>query len=463
MFHTNNGVNSEITKLVKPSLSQRDRQLIWHPFTQEKTAALPIAIERAQGAYLFDAQGKSYLDLLSSWWVNLHGHAHPAIAQAIYQQALQLEHVMFAGFTHKPAVELCEQLQSILPKQLNRFFFSDNGSTAVEAALKIAFQYEKNRDANTSKRIFLSFEGAYHGDTFGAMSVGATSGFHDPFKPLFFEVKTIAYPNTWLGDDTFLEREKAAIEQLKQTLSTFKNQIVALIVEPLMLGASGMNMCRPEFLAQLVELVKAEGVLVIFDEVMTGFGRTGHYFALEHITHIREDLCPDLICLSKGLTGGFLPMAMTVVSDSVYQAFWSDHDHHAFLHGHSYTANPLGCAAANASFHLLRSEQTQQQIQIITQTHQQQLAQLLQNPNISKLISAPRSLGTIAAFDLSHAVFDATRRKQFVAACTQAGLLIRPLGRFGQSVYLIPPYCITQAELENAYQILSELILTIAT
>ena len=350
------------------NLSERDKALVWHPFTQEKTATLPIAIQRSQGSYVYDEQGCRYLDLISSWWVNLHGHAHPEIARAIYEQACTLEHILFAGFTHEPAVKLCEQLKSILSENLTRFFFSDNGSTCVEVALKMASQYWYNRE-QAPRPLFLSFEGGYHGDTFGAMSVGAQSGYHDPFKSLFFEVLSVPFPATWDGDEDVDMKENHALACLEHHLNENASRIAAIILEPLMQGASGMRMCRPAFVKMVVERVRQAGILVIFDEVMTGFGRTGTTFAYEQV-----GITPDFLCVSKGITGGFLPLALTITTDEIYNAFLSEHWHHAFAHGHSYTANPIACAAAVASFDVLMREETQDAIDAIHEAHKDGLA-----------------------------------------------------------------------------------------
>ncbi|EEC08029.1 ornithine aminotransferase, putative, partial [Ixodes scapularis] len=387
---------------------------------------LNVAIKKAEGSYIYDEYNKAYLDLISSWWVNLHGHAHPDIARSIYDQALKLEHVIFAGFTHAPAVELCENLSELLPKELNRFFFSDNGSTSVEVALKMAYQYWHNQN-QVERTLFLSFEGGYHGDTFGAMSVGVRSGFHNLFSGLFFKVLTIPYPETWDED------------------LNHSHKIAALIIEPLVQGASGMRMCRPEFIRTVIEQVRKKDILVIFDEVMTGFGRTGTYFALEQVS-----LTPDFLCLSKGITGGFLPLALTVTSDDIYHAFLSNEWSYAFAHGHSYTANPLACAAALASLKLLGQEKTQNAVHSIYQAHKKGISYLKANcPNIEY----SRVLGTISAFALksSYSNFNQLLKLKFL----EAGLLIRPLGN---TIYLLPPYSITTDELELAYEKISKII-----
>ncbi len=413
------------------SLSSRDKAIIWHPFTQHQTAAEVIPISHGKGAYVYDDSGKAYLDLISSWWVNLHGHAHPSIAESIYEQAKKLEHVIFAGFTHEPAVALCEKLQTILPESLDRFFFSDNGSTAVEVALKMAYQYWRNKN-ESQRTLFLSFDGAYHGDTFGAMSVGKKSGFHSAFDDLLFQVLTIPYAETWVDDPDLAEKESHALAILDTHLEKSADKIAAFIAEPLVQGAAGMRMCRPEFLQQIVDKVRAHGILVIFDEIMTGFGRTGTVFALEQI-----DRTPDFLCVSKGITGGFLPLALTITTDSIYQAFLSDRWDKAFAHGHSYTANPLACAAALASFDLLMNSDCQARITEINTTYQHQIKTLTP---IEKI----RIQGTIAAFDIPDVATPALRQRFL-----DHGLLIRPLGK---TVYLLPPYCVTNAELELSFR-----------
>lgn len=425
------------------TLSQRDRRIIWHPFTQEKTASEVIPIKSAKGSYLYDEQDKAYLDLISSWWVNLHGHAHPDIANSIYEQANQLEHVIFSGFTHAPAVELCEELQKKLPDPLSRFFFSDNGSTAVEVALKMAYQYWVNKEKK-ERTLFLSFEGGYHGDTFGAMSVGCTSGFHSVFSDLFFKVLTLPYPATWEDDKHVALKEEKALIALDEMLKNHGKQVAAIILEPLVQGASGMRMCRAHFVKAVVERVRAFGVLVIFDEIMTGFGRTGTHFA-----HSQTGVTPDFLCLSKGITGGFLPLAMTITHHEIYGAFLSDDWKAAFAHGHSYTANPLACAAARTSLKLLMRKECQQAITTIHEAHRQGLAFLKSR---CKQIEKFRTIGTISAFDVKNG---SSVNAQIKAKCLQAGLLIRPLGA---TIYLLPPYSTTSEDLSAAYQKIATII-----
>ena len=422
-----------------------DRQYCWHPFTQAQTATPALVILKAQGAYVFDENGKSYLDAISSWWVNLHGHAHPTIAKAIATQAQQLEHVMFAGITHPPAIALAQQLVARLPAPLQYVFFSDNGSTAIEVALKMACQYWRNR--GTPRKRFLGFQGAYHGDTFGAMSTGKSSGFYTPFSDWLFEVDFLPYPAYWQGHDPQAE-ETQALQALETYLQIHGEQLVAFILEPLVQGASGMRMARPEFLRAAVARVQAHKIPVIFDEVMTGFGRTGTLFAAEQI-----GVTPDLLCLSKGLTGGFLPMGATIAQPHIYDAFLDDDVGKALLHGHSYTANPLGCAAALASLSLFDDEDTLTRIQTIS-THQHHLLEkLAQHPAVQR----PRQCGTITAFEIANkknGTVDNSAAGQWLREYMRTqGVLLRPLGA---TVYLIPPYCISAPALEKIYSTLRQ-------
>lgn len=426
------------------STSSRDMRHIWHPFTQAKTAPAPIPIHEGRGAVLIGEDGREYLDLISSWWVTLHGHAHPAIANAISEQAHKLEQVIFAGFTHEPAVRLAERLSALLPGDLGRVFFSDDGSTAVEVALKLAHQYWKNKGEKRTR--FLAFEGGYHGDTLGAMSAGASSGFFDVFNDYLFEVDTIPYPETWNGDAETEEKEAASLSALNAYLDRHAKETCALIVEPLVQGASGMRMCRPEFLRDVEKTLKEAGVLLIFDEVMTGFGRTGDYFAC-----LKAGVTPDLICLSKGLTGGFLPMSVTVCRDALYDAFLDESFEKAFAHGHSFTANALGCAASLASMDLLVHEDCARQRKKIEAAHKKGLETLAAHPKLAR----PRLTGTIAAIDLATAKGGYTseagpRLKSFFL---EKGLLIRPLGNV---MYLLPPYCVATDDLDRAYDAIYE-------
>lgn len=426
------------------NLTELDQQLLWHPFTQHQTMGLPLAIASAKGNYVYDYAGNSYLDLISSWWVNLHGHAHPAIAKAIYKQALRLEHVIFAGFTHAPAVQLCEMIVKELSNNLTRGFFSDNGSTSVEVAMKIAYQYWYNRK-QSARKLFLSFSGGYHGDTFGAMSIGQKSGFHNVFTKLCFEVLFVPFPDLHTDNDTVELREQQALKVAEEHLSKHQYSIAAIIIEPLIQGAAGMKICRHSFIEQLIGLIRSKGILVIFDEVMTGFGRTGTTFAVQQLK-----VEPDLLCLSKGITGGFLPLGLTLATEEIYQTFLGSDLQVAFMHGHSYTANPLACAAGVKSWQLLQQSKTQQAIKIIETTHRQGIKILQENTNNC---SNFRILGTIMAFEVN--TTDPNFNQKFKQECLLQGILLRPLNN---TIYLMPPYSVTAVELLSAYHKIAKII-----
>ncbi len=296
----------------------RDRRHVWHPFTQHGTESEPIVLTGAKAASLFDADGHEILDLVSSWWTCTHGHSHPKINAALAEQASLFEHVMFAGFTHRPAVDLAQAVAKLLPGDLSKVFFSDDGSTSVEVALKIAYQYWINC-GEPRRRMLVAFDGGYHGDTLGAMSLGRGSQMFSPFRDLMCKVAVLPYPATFEGDDAAEEREAGALSAFEALLADRGHTIAALIIEPMLQGAGGMRLCRPSFLKRLVETAREAGVLVIFDEVATGFGRTGTLFAME-----QADVVPDLVCLSKGLTAGYMPLAVTVAREAVFEAFLGD-------------------------------------------------------------------------------------------------------------------------------------------
>lgn len=429
------------------TLGERDQKIIWHPFTQHQLSPVPVPLVRGEGAYLFDEKGNRYLDLISSWWVNLHGHSHPVIAEAIYQQAMTLEHAIFSGFTHEPAVALGEELLKLLPHHFSKIFYSDNGSTSVEVAIKMAYQYWQNQNKKQKKH-FIAFENGYHGDTFGSMAVGKdTAHFHSKFSDLLFPVKTFPYPGTWLNDSEAEEKEQQVLALLRDYLELHGADTAALIIEPLLQGVGNMQVCRSEFLQQLEKLTHEFQVLTIYDEVLTGFGRTGDYFACN-----KAKTSPDIICLAKGLTGGFLPLGATVCHEKIFQAFLGDNFSKALAHGHSYTANPLGCAAALASMKLLKNEKTQQQITMIENVHQREMCRLLKFDFVEK----PRYCGTMAAFDIkSNIEYGSAASIAMREQILQDGLLVRPLGRV---VYFIPPYCITEEELTRAYHCVTRAI-----
>jgi adenosylmethionine-8-amino-7-oxononanoate aminotransferase len=424
------------------SLSARDQAAIWHPYTQHKTSTAPVPFVSGKGAYLFDEKGKRYLDLISSWWVTLHGHAEPEVAKAIYEQAMQLEHVIFSGCTHEPAIELAEKLLALLPTGFEKIFYSDNGSTAVEVALKMAHQYWRNL-GETNRTRFIAFEGGYHGDTVGAMSVGFGCGFYSQYSNMLFDVDMMPYPATWIGDeDQVLEKEKQALDRIGAHLAQYGKDVSSIIIEPLIQGSGGMRMCTPRFLRALEKLVRAHGILIIYDEVMTGFGRIGDYFAC-----LKAQTVPDIICLSKGLSAGFLPLAVTACQDKIYQAFLGDTVAKALIHGHSFTGNPLGCAAALASMKILQRAETQQKIALLEKIHREELTRVVASGAVEKA----RYCGTISAFDFKiEGAYGSQQSRDIQNNFVAQGLLMRPLGK---TFYFMPPFCISEAELRGAYTI----------
>lgn len=413
---------------------------IWQPFTQMKTAGPPLQVERARGAILELKGGRQIIDAISSWWVTLHGHSHPALAEALYQQAKTLEHVIFAGFSHEPAETLAQLLCEHTPAPLQWVFFSDNGSTAVEVALKMAYQYWQQVGQPQRSRL-IGFAGGYHGDTLGAMTVGQSSPWWRPFQPLLPPLTVVPYPATYPGDPEVSTKEASALEELQRVLEAAPKEYAALFIEPLVQGAGGMRMCRPEFLRAVSELARAYGVLVVYDEVMTGFGRTGALFACQ-----KAGTQPDLLCLSKGLSGGCLPLAVTLATEPIYQAFYDDDPSRAFFHSHSYTGNPLACAVSVASFELLLANpHCYQRLEALHwQCYQGYLKDV---PNLEHF----RTCGTIAAMELvvdqESSYFSALvpkLRRRFL----ELGVLLRPLGT---TLYILPPYCISESELETVY------------
>ena len=416
-----------------------DARHLWHPFTQAGSAAPPLLVNSAKGARITDADGREYLDLVSSWWVNLHGHAHPAIAAAIARQASRLEQVIFADHTHEPAIRLAAGVAALLPGDLDRVFYSDDGSTAVEVALKMAHQYWRNH--GEERRRYIAFEGGYHGDTVGAMSAGRSSGYFDAWQDLLFPVEMVPFPATWDGDASVAAKEARALAALEQALAA--GPVAAVLIEPLIQGAGGMRMCRPDFLRGLEQRVRAAGTLLILDEVMTGFGRTGADFAC-----VKSAIQPDMVCLSKGLTGGFLPLAMTVTREGIWQAFFGQDLERAFLHGHSYTANPLGCAAGLASLQLLLAPECRARIAAIEAIHRSRLGALAERPDVAR----PRITGTIAAFDIVGRDIAGLGLKNAFRA---RGLLLRPLGNV---LYLLPPYCVEESDLHRAWDVIDEVL-----
>jgi adenosylmethionine-8-amino-7-oxononanoate aminotransferase len=416
------------------SLSDRDKKHIWHPFTAQVGSEPNVAMVGGDGALLFDENNNAYIDAISSWWVNIHGHCNPHITKRIKQQLDQMEHVLFSGYTHQPAVELAEKLKTHLPS-MDKVFYSDDGSTSVEVALKMAFQYWHNKGTPRTKVI--AFENAYHGDTFGSMSVGARNVFNNAFLPFLFEVIHIPVP---------------VDGRVEESLAALKNKIddstAAFIFEPVVQGAAGMVMYSHSALDSLLAECKQNGVIAIADEVMTGFGRTGKMFATDGCKHK-----PDIICLSKGLTGGFMPLGATMCTREIYSAYETADRTKTFFHGHSYTGNPLACAAALASLELLDSEDSQKQIRGLSESMREAAEWFLGHPKVAR----SESCGTILAVELKsdEQGYLAEVGEKVAPFFHERGIIMRPLGNV---IYVIPPYCITGEQLSNVFNCIQEFL-----
>jgi adenosylmethionine-8-amino-7-oxononanoate aminotransferase len=441
------------------SLVERDSAHLWHPYTQMLTRPEPIPIVRGEGVYLYTEDGRRLLDGTSSWWVNIHGHSHPVLNEALAAQAREIEHVIFANCTHRAGVELAERLLDVLPRGLSRVFYSDNGSTAVEVAMKMASQYWSNQ--GESRRTFITLHHAYHGDTVGAMSASEASLFTQPFAPMLFDVVRAHAPYCYrcpLG----LERATCGIaclgsaatsspaagweETLAAQLERHAGQVAAVLVEPMLQGAGGMIVWPAEFLAGVRRLCNEHGVLMIADEVMTGFGRTGRLFACEH-----AGVTPDIICLSKALTGGYMPLGVTAATERVYDAFLSEDRSRTFFHGHSFTGNPLACAVAIASLDLVHQSRAIEKVGRLAAWLRRGLEPLASHPAVGDI----RVIGGVGIVEL---VTDKATKAaggylddigpRLTKAFLARGLLLRPLGNI---VYMMPPYVI--AEDETAWMI----------
>jgi len=410
---------------------RRSLAAVWHPCTQmkqhERTPLVPVA--RAEGAYLYDFDGHRYLDGVSSWWVNLFGHSHPAIRAAIADQLATLDHVMLAGFTHAPAIELAERLKAVAPGRLGHAFFASDGASATEIALKMAFHYWVNRGVRGKLR-FVALEGGYHGETAGALGVTDVPLFRDAYGPLVRGALVAPFPASGPKDHHFLgvQGAQAAADALQRLLDERHAEIAALIVEPLVQGASGMRFYHPEYLRRARELCTRYGVLLIADEIMTGFGRTGTLFACE-----QAGIAPDLLCLSKGITGGTLPLSCVLASDAVYEAFYDDELARGFLHSHSYTGNPLACRAACAVLDIFEREGVIAANEAKAARFFEIAQPLAHHPRVRDF----RHLGMIWAFEAA-TLAPGFALRAFERAL-QMGVLLRPIG---STVYLMPPYVI---------------------
>ncbi len=422
------------------AMMQRDLEVIWHPCTQMKDhETLPlIPIKSGKGIYLYDFEGNSYIDAVSSWWVNLFGHANPHINARVKSQIDRLEHVLLAGFTHEPAVNLAHKLVDMTPGMLRKVFYVDNGSSAVEAALKMSYHYHRNEGKR--KPLFLSLTNSYHGETIGALSVGDVSLYKETYEPLLIANMQVPVPR-----DQSTQAAKEALSVLEEVLEERSEDIAALIVEPLIQGAGGMHMYHPDYLVGARMLTEKYGVHLIADEIMTGFGRTGKMFACEH-----ADISPDFMTLSKGLTGGYLPLSVVMTTDEVYRAFYCDYnDYKAFLHSHSYTGNPLACVAALATLEIFERED------VICNNIKKSayLAQRLERFKNLPNVKETRQQGMVAAVELSG--YDSKERigLKIYRYGLENGVLLRPLGNV---IYFMPPYIITEAEIDRMMEVAYE-------
>ncbi|MFH1877764.1 MAG: adenosylmethionine--8-amino-7-oxononanoate transaminase [Candidatus Omnitrophota bacterium] len=443
---------------MRNSLVSKDLEYIWHPYTQMKDCEdlPPVAIKRGEGAKLYDHEGNFYYDTISSWWCNVHGHNHPFIKQAVKEQIDRLEHVLFAGFTHEPAVKLAEKLIRMAPGELTKVFYSDNGSTSVEVALKMSTQYWANSGIPDKKK-FLSLDLGYHGDTIGAMSVSGLGLFNRQFEHLFFQGYKAPSPYCYRcpckkrPDTCGLE----CLAKAEAILKKNHNEISGIIIEPLLLGAGGMIVYPVSYLEGISGLAEKYDVHLILDEVATGFGRTGKMFACEHA----EGISPDFLCLSKGLTSGYLPLGATLTTGEIYNAFYGDHsERKTFYHGHTFTANPVACAAASASIDLFKKENTLERAAEINS----QIAIFLKSFSDCPIAGDTRHTGAVGAIEL---VKDRKTKEAFnfeerigsgiYKAGLMKNLILRPLGNI---LYLFLPLCVKDEELTDIFEKTAEIL-----
>lgn len=417
-------------------LQKKDIAYNWHAYTQHQTAAPPIVITKGKDAVLWDEDGNRYIDAIASWWCNPHGHANKHIAKAISRQIKKLEHVLFGGFTHPSAIELSEKLLSILPENQAKVFYSDNGSTSVEVAIKMALQYHLNQGNRAD--CIVSFENAFHGDTFAAMAASGIGLYTKSFDDLLLKNHRIPLPT----EDNI---EQVCL-QLKDILKT--NKVAAFIFEPLLQGAAGMKIYKPQYLESLMAICAENNVLCIADEVMTGFGRTGQLFAVDYL-----DTPPDIMCLSKALTGGFIPLSATTATQKIYDAFLSNDVNKALFHGHTFMANPAGCAAALASLELTLSPETEQKIEHIYQKNLEFSLRLKDTGKVKNI----GLLGVVLRFDLNVEDSDyyGDLRNNLYDFFIKNRVICRPLGN---TLYIIPPYCITDTQLKRVHNVMKQAV-----
>jgi len=434
---------------------QRDLDVLWHPCTQMKDhERLPlVAIRKASGVWLEDFDGKRYLDAVSSWWVNVFGHANPRINARIRDQLENLEHVMLAGFTHQPAIELSERLVQITPPGLNKVFYADNGSSGIEVALKMSFHYWLNT-GQTDKKRFITLSNSYHGETVAAMSVGDVSLFTDTYKPLLLDTIKVPSPDCYLRPQgmSWEDHSRAMFAHMEQTLAAHHHEVAAVIVEPLIQGAGGMRMYHPIYLRLLREACDRYGVHLIHDEIAVGFGRTGTMFACE-----QAGIKPDFLVLSKALTGGYLPMAAVLTTDDVYAAFYDDYATlRAFLHSHTYTGNPLACAAALATLDIFRDDDVIERNKALSARMASATSHLVDHPHVAEVRQTGMALAIEMVQDKATRTaypWQERRGLRVYQHALERGALLRPLGSV---VYFLPPYVITPGEIDFLAEVASE-------
>jgi len=434
-------------------LEELDRRLIWHPFTQMKDymEEVPLIVERGEGSYLVDIDGKRYLDGVSSLWVNLHGHRKKKIDDAIRNQLDQVAHSTLLGISNVPAIELAKELVEIAPAGLRKVFYSDNGSTAVEIAAKIAFQFWKQKGNGRGKHTFLSFINAYHGDTIGSVSLGGTDLFHETYGSLLFPVYRAPYPYCYRCPlaRSYPSCGMECLNRVDEILSTHHQQIAGLVIEPMIQGAAGMITSPKGYLKEIRELTKKYNVLLIADEVATGFGRTGTMFACDH-----ESISPDILCLAKGITGGYLPLAATLTTEEIFNAFLGQYkEKKTFFHGHSYTGNPLACAAAVANLKVMKEEKVLEKLQPKIHFISEALKEYEKLEHVGDI----RQLGMMVGIEL---VLDKATKEEYpfedrigtkvIGEARRNGLIIRPLGNV---IVLMPPLSVSQHELSEMLSI----------
>ncbi|MDE0535244.1 adenosylmethionine--8-amino-7-oxononanoate transaminase [Tenacibaculum sp. L6] len=420
------------------TLTERDKKHLWHPLKQHQTHPNSLGIVKAKGCILTDEHGNEYIDAISSWYTCMFGHCNDYITSRVYQQMQTLDQIMFSDFTHEPAVKLSEELIKILPENQNRIFFNDNGSTAVEAGIKMALQYYFNK--GEKRTTFIAFEDGFHGDTFGAMSVSGLSVYNGPFEDFLMDIQRIPVPNG--------ENNNLIAEQLQQIIS--ENKVAGFIYEPLVQGAAGMKIHQAEDLNSILEICKENDILTIADEVMTGFGKTGNNFASDEIT-----TKPDIMCLSKALTAGLVPMSITSCTEEIYTAFLDNDISKGFFHCHTYSANPIACSAALASIELLQTQEIQKNIQSIERNNKAFAEKIENHPKVS----STRCKGVILAIDLNtNSGRYGTLRDQLLKSFMDEGVFLRPLGN---TIYIQPPYVITQEQLEKIYTTIKKVLDTL--